>query len=139
LLLLLTTFGVTLGCLWLLPAAQADDQSQPAQPEYTDPDLARDFAALQGRWIERCGFSPRHVSARNEGLPGWTIISGSTRGSQSPYFDSNLETTFRLEKTPAGKVMAVTMKFTHPVNKNLTERTDRYLYSLEGDILIQTA
>jgi hypothetical protein len=93
---------------------------------------------LQGRWLQRASFNPLYAYGHNSVLSSWIVITGSTRSSESAYFGSALSTTFKLEKTPAGKVMAVTYRFNHPVDKTPRERTDRYLYSLEGDLLIQT-
>jgi len=134
-LVLLATLTVGLGVLRLQPAATA--QQQPAQPDYTDPDLARDFAAFQGRWFERASFYPRYTWAHNTAMPGWTVFKGDTQFSQSPYFDGNLESTFKLGKTPAGKVM--TMKYSHRTKDNrVSESTQSVLYFLEGDLLIES-
>jgi RNA polymerase sigma factor (sigma-70 family) len=135
-LFLFALLGVTLGCLSFLPAAQADDP-QAAQPQYTDPELARDAAALQGRWMQRCMFSTNFISARHNELHDWIVFGDGKQSRESLYAGKHLECTVKLEKTPAGKAMVLTYKG-RTADKREVESTHRILYSLDGDVLIQT-
>jgi RNA polymerase sigma factor (sigma-70 family) len=130
-LMIMIVSGLSLGVVWMLPASQADDppQVQKNQPVYSDPELQRDYEALQGRWLERC----RIMKEINYGLPAtmdtWVVFNGSKHGSHARYGDEQLREAFKLEKTPSGKVMVLSSGSKYEI---------RYLYVIEGDLLIQT-
>lgn len=131
LLMVMIVSGLSLSVVWMLPASQADDppQVEKKQPVYSDPELQRDYEALQGRWLERCRIQKNF----NYGIPAtmdtWLVFNGSKQGWHARYGQESPTVDFKLEKTPSGKVLIL----------SYSNSEVRYLYVIEGDLLIETS
>jgi RNA polymerase sigma factor (sigma-70 family) len=131
---LVLTLSLTLGATALLTPADAQDKPQAAQPEYSDPELARDHAALQGRWKLQCEISNNRVTPFDIADDQWVIFSGGDYGRDRRYGGDLLYATFKLEKHHEGKVIVLTAKDNAPKTE-----TVRFMYSIVGDLVIMTS